>query len=548
LVRPALPRLALLALLARQARLAPIAAGLAAALAAGSASAAQPKDAQAEKALADAMDNDYLQTAFGKAEKKLRTAIEACGPAGCTPALKAKLYVALASVLAGGKKQLEDAREAFVEALTIDKDAKPDPDILSSEIAFVYEQARKQLKLDQPASAAQAVKHTPPAEQRVMTPVPIFIEVGPELAATAKRATVSYLAPGAPEWRSLLMKKIGERGFGMNVPCADLEAEGALRYHIIVTDESGAVLATAGTRGEPLATEMKKSIAGEPPHWPGFAPPEPCAKTEKAKAQQCIDDKECNTGFQCDAGVCVAKPPPGPEPKDDRRLNWITLSIVPDASLFSGESVCTEEVQARDHFVCLRQDGSRYRGTPTAGIANNVNLGFTFSSLRATLGFDRVILDNFTAGLRAGAALAGPSHESVSFFRLHFEARAGYWFGPKPFESMGARPYVFLAGGAAQVNSKVEVEVLEDGDVCGAMNTADTASECTLASPDGVREPRTQKLSAYKQAGLGFLSVGGGIAYAPLPAVALNFAVRASVTLPVVTAVFSPEMGLSVGF
>jgi hypothetical protein len=494
------------------------------------------------------MENDYLQTAFGKAEKKLRTAIEACGAAGCTPALKAKLYVALASVLAGGKKQLEDAREAFVEALTIDKDAKPDPDILSSEIAFVYEQARKQLKLDQPA--AQAVKHTPPAEQRVMTPVPIFIEVGPELAATAKRATVSYLAPSAPEWRSLVMKKVGERGFGMNVPCADLEAEGRLRYHITVTDESGAVLATAGTRNDPLATEIKKTISGEPPHWPGFAPPEACAKTEKAKPQQCIDDKECNTGFRCDEGVCVVKPAVavGPEPKDDRRLNWITLSIAPDASLFSGESVCTEEVQERDHFVCLRQDESRYRGTPTAGIANNVNLGFTFSSLRATLGFDRVILDNFTAGLRAGAALAGPSHESVSFFRLHFEARAGYSFGSKPFEQLGARPYVFLAGGAAQVNSKVDVEVLEDGDVCGATNPADRSSECTRASPDGVKEPRTQKLAAYKQAGLGFISVGGGIAYAPLPAVALNLAVRASVTLPVVTAVFSPEVGLSVGF
>ncbi len=107
---------------------------VAAALALTSATAlsAAPKDGQAQKALVDAMDTEYLQTRFDKAEKKLRDAIDVCGASGCTPALKAKLYVALATVLAGGMKQLEDAREAFVEALKLDKNAKPDPDLTSS--------------------------------------------------------------------------------------------------------------------------------------------------------------------------------------------------------------------------------------------------------------------------------------------------------------------------------------------------------------------------------------------------------------------------------
>lgn len=110
--------------------------------------AAAPKDAQAEKAITQAMDVDYLETKFDQAEKRLRTAIEACGADKCTPSVKARALVALGVVLAGGKKQLEDAREAFVEALTLDKAAKPDEDMSSAEVKYAYENARKQLKLD----------------------------------------------------------------------------------------------------------------------------------------------------------------------------------------------------------------------------------------------------------------------------------------------------------------------------------------------------------------------------------------------------------------
>lgn len=521
----------------------------------GSALAAAPKDGQAEKALADAMDNEYLQTRFDKAEKKLKAAIDACGASGCTPALKAKLYVALATVLAGGMKQLEDAREAFVEALKLDKNAKPDPDLTSSEIAFAFEQAQKELKIGGAGSSGQGaasgdVKHSAPAEQKVKTPVPLFIELSPELAEKAKKAVVSYKGPDDSDFRSLIMKKVGERGYGMNVPCNDLENEGSLQYFITVTDESGAILGSAGSRSEPLTTAIKAKLSGDPPHWPGFAPPDTCSKDVLSRPQQCIDDRECSKGLMCSDGTCVPKPTDGTtKPKgDDRRLNRISLSIVPDLSLFSGDNVCNTSIQSRDHFVCLRPDETRYVGTPTSGVADNVNLGFLFSSLRATLGYDRVLIDNLTIGLRAGAAIVAPTAAEVSFFRVHIEGRAAYWIGNKPFEHMGARPFVFVSGGAAQYNSKVDVEVLEDGAACGAAKPDDFASPCTKASSDGTIEERTQTLSVYKQAGLGFISLGGGIEYAPTPAVAINLGLRVSLTVPVVTTVFSPEAGIAVGF
>ena len=110
------------------------------------------------------------------------------------------------------------------------------------------------------------------------------------------------------------------------------------------------------------------------------------------------------------------------------------------------------------------------------------------------------------------------------------------------------RPFFFVSGGVAQVDTKVSVQVLEDGHACGAPNPADTSSPCTSPSNDGVIEKRQQTLTVYKQNGLGFASLAFGVQFAPTAKVALHLAARGTVTFPVVTAVISPEGGLSVGF
>jgi hypothetical protein len=520
--------------------------------------AAAPKDAQAEKALKEALDVDYLETKFDRAEKKLRDAIDACGTDKCTPAVKARLYSALGVVLAGGKKQLEDAREAFVEALSIDKNEKPDPDVMSAEVSYAYEQARKQLKLDggaqpsgQPAPSGQGLTHSPPAEQRLDTPVPLYVQLASELLEDAKKVTVTYLAPGASDWKTLVLRKLGEQGFGINIPCTEIKAEGELKYFITVTDEQGAILTGVGSREQPLKTAIKQRIEGAPPSWPGFAPPDVCVKVESGP-KQCLDDKQCNEGFSCVSGECVAKKTEEPEQPAGPMRNWVSLSFGPDVSLFSGDNVCTPSEQEAQHFFCGRADGSRYLGAPTPGRGNNVKTGLALATLRVNLGYERLFLDNIVAGARVGFAFRTSSVEGAGFLPLHLELRGGYYIGKKPFEHLGARPFVFLAGGVAQVDTPVDVQVLEDGAKCGAQNPVDTNSPCTkvtdTVNPNRSPEPRTQTLKAYKQAGLGFISVGGGLQYAPLDRVALNISLRANITLPVVTFVLTPEIGVTVGF
>ncbi|WP_437308997.1 hypothetical protein [Sorangium sp. So ce388] len=519
-------------------------------LTAGAAAAqAPPRDAQAQAALNEAMGTDYLETRFDQAERKLRAAIDACGEAGCSPAVKARLFIALGTVLAQGRKELGDARDAFADALRIDPSARLDPGLVTPEGSFAFEQARAATGAGASAAAGAGLQMTPPPEQRVRTPVPLYVEVPADLLPSVKQVTVWYLPPGEDEYRPLVMKKLRGQGFGINVPCSALEKEGTLRYHVAAVDEEGAILASAGARDAPLATEIKARPAAAPPHWPGYAPPATCAAPEKERPRQCLDDRQCNGGLACVGGSCVARSASEApsEAAPDVRRNWVSLSFSPDVALLSGRDVCTVASQASDNFVCLRGDGTRYDGTPTPGVANDVNLGFALATLRVAIAYDRLLLDNLTVGGRVGFAAGGTSGGGASFLPLHLEARAQYFLAARPFEQLGARPFVLAAAGVAQVDAGVDVQVLEDAAACGA-NANDITSPCTRPGRSGRIEARQQTLAATRQAGQGFASVGAGIAYAPLDAVSLNLALRAGLTFPAVTAVLSPEVGLSLGF
>ena len=373
-----------------------------------------------------ALEEDYLETRFDDAEKRLRAAVQLCANSGgCDPAVRAELHAALGAVLAGGKKELDDARDEFVEGLKIDPKVQPDPGMLSTEVSFAFEQARKKLGLGD--------------------------------------------AKGKP--------------------------------------------GDAGKKG-PLKDEPRK-----------------------------IDPRPDETKDK------DAKDPDAPPPAEARK-NWLSLSFAPDISIVSGTNVCTAEGRKAGHYVCVRDDANRtgYAGTPTLDNGNNINTGLSLATLRLMLGYDRVLVDNLTVGARLGFAFNGATDGGASFIPVHAEARFGYWPGKNPFVGSGVRPYLMVSGGFAQIDTRVDVEVLEDGAACGAANPADLKSPCTRPSADGVVEKRVQTLAAYKQAGLGFGSLSFGVQFAPTARVALFLAVRGSITFPVVTGVFSPEAGLALGF
>lgn len=513
---------------------------------------AAPKDAQADKAHSRAMDELYLESKFDEAASALQKGIDACGASGCTPAKKARLYIDLGTVQAGGQGKGDEATASFVEALKLDKAAALDPDYIKKEIQKAYDDAKAKAggsgSSGSEPSDGGALTHEPHAEQKVNTPVPIHVVV-PENMKVG-RVVVRYIPTGLSETREKELEKAGQAYRG-NIPCDAVVEEGTLKYWISAESKDGTEVASAGNEATPLSTEIKKSIEGKPPRWPGFAPPSSCAK---GTGTQCVDDKDCGPDQTCSSSECIAKgdtTAPPDEKKGDLRRAWLSVWVAPNLAMVSGDNVCTDG-GSEGHFVCQREDGSKYAGTPTEGQANNVNFGFGVGPVALGLGFDYLVGTSVTVGGRLGFAFGGASGDDVSFFPVHVEARGAYYFTNNPFANTGVRPYVFLAAGAAQVDVPVDVEVVEDGEACGAENPEDFSSPCFAGDEDDDPYPyasaRIQTLKAYKQAGLGFAALGFGVAFAPADPVAIHVGLRGGITFPVLVPTVAPELAFAVGF
>jgi hypothetical protein len=277
---------------------------------------------------------------------------------------------------------------------------------------------------------------------------------------------------------------------------------------------------------------------------------------------QCVDTADCPDGEACSDFHCVRKSS-GTDDVDDvkdldddvpsgdkARKNWISVWFAPDLAMIQGTEVCSVAGQSNEKYVCLRGDDSRYSGMPTPGQGNNVNFGFGVGTMRVGLAYERVITEGLTLGARIGYAAGGTSSGGASFLPLHAEGRLGYTLGRDPFSGPGVRPWLFLAGGVAQVDVPVEVQVVENGEACGAAEPNNFSSPCTLPTSAGtdVPEERIQTLTAVKQAGLGFAGAGAGVSFVPVDLLAISLGMKFSITVPVVIPVLSPEVSIGLGF
>jgi hypothetical protein len=176
----------------------------------------------------------------------------------------------------------------------------------------------------------------------------------------------------------------------------------------------------------------------------------------------------------------------------------VGLHLIQDVALVSGTDVCSQSSQRDAGFACFGSDGSQYLGTPQPGVRNVIAGELTLATTRIALGADLKLADRVSLGLRVGYAIAGGSPDVTgrkSFLPFHAEARAAYWLSSA--YSTNVAPFLFAAGGLAQVDAKNTVTVVEDRSVSLPPN-----------------QPDTQDLDAYKKMGLLFAGAGMG-AYFP---------------------------------
>ena len=509
---------------------------------------AGPNDAAATKLAKEAIEADYLATNFGEAERKLRSAAAMCGEALCSPRVRARILHDLAIVLIVGLGRTEEGKKTFGAALKADPALTLEKTLTTPEVAQVFLAARAGGSGDAsspgaPASstpsaaAAGDMLHTPPLEQTPLTAVPIYVEL-PEGVSAAK-VVVRYKAFGAPEWKTLPLRRLGV-GYGGEVGCLDVgTATGELLYFVQATDAAGDVVAMSGTRTSPNKVVIRNAISGQAPHLPGARPPTQCADradcppglpgcpTDMSSAQTGLDANcECESGEVCNSARTCERAADTRRPKRFQ----LSLNTGPDVSLVGSEvDVCgTPQRLPPAQYTCIDQDGYAYNGVPQPGgpgTGNAVNGGPHLATTRLLVGLDYMLLDSVTLGARLGYAFGVAPGRSLA--RLHGVARAALWLGKASFSGMKVRPFFFVAGGIAQVDDKFEVPI----------------SETDLKR--GLYESQT--LTAWRQSGGAFVGGGGGIAIPTGEGHRFVAEVKLQVLFPNPGVAMAPSVGYALG-
>ncbi|MFO0758335.1 MAG: hypothetical protein U0359_17715 [Byssovorax sp.] len=548
--------------------------------------AAGEKDKDALKLFDDAINNDYLNAEIPKAITKLKDAIKLCGASNCTPQVVGKLHVGLGTMYGAGQNKLPEAQAEFELALKADPGAAVDSALTNPDLDKAFAAAKTAVAAGGAGGAAGAggaggtagagggkkpptsapsgdANHTPPPEQMVNTPVPIYLEPSEEVPLS--KVTLRYKPFGSKTYKSVELPKIG-KGFGGEIPCEDVTTTGDIKYFFALFDENGEAAGTLGSTKDPYKVTIKNEIEGDPPSLPGKKPPEQCKDTtpcppdfpgckEKDKTPpngdtgpkekrgdrgwgaSCEESIQCQEGLGCKEGTCqegAGDEKGGDDKKKKTKLNMVSVGFqLGGLAIGSRDNVCSPPAEGESaNYYCFTQtdppnqfDGVIAARTGTNGIQGGLG-GVDF---RMMAGYDRQFVQRIpiSAGLRVGYAFIGsPSPgdaptknvpKANSFLPLHLELRATYHPLGAAYEAKKLRPYIFLVPfGVAQVNASVPVTVCDSSAADASKNTCKTKKPSVQTSVD-----------AYQITGLNFFGIGGGGVYG----ITNNFGVSAEFKL-----------------
>lgn len=194
-----------------------------------------------------------------------------------------------------------------------------------------------------------------------------------------------------------------------------------------------------------------------------------------------------------------------PESSGGAVNNWFSLSFQQDTLLHRAANPACGAT-----YTCYDAKGAAWDGQVYPGVGNRTVGGLALAGRRLLLGYDRVFFHNLQLGLRGGVSLnAGPNAKSGP--RFHAEARAAVFFGGRPFERPGFRPYLAIAGGVAEVDSYLIVEYYRD--------------------ESSYRARAKRALYGWRRTGQGFVGPSLGFAYGFGAASALTLEARLMVML-----------------
>jgi hypothetical protein len=518
---------------------------------------ADPRTEGVARAAMKKAEGDYLAMNYGTGASRIEKAMKACGQNKCSASTRAALFRDLGT-MQYRKGDKDQAARNWAAAAQLQADIALNPAYDAPDLRKAFQAAAKGSGGgggggggsgggggDQPGGD---FTHTPATEQKVDTPLPIYVEGGAEGVV---RVVVKYKAPGMTTWKRFDLKKVGD-GWGGLVPCADVKA-GTLRYYIQGLDESKESAASNGDARHPYTVEIKDDISGDAPHLPSMKAPKSCHETSDcppdfpgcSKSGDSAGDSGDENG---DAGKDEGKD------KGPFKRVWIGVSGTIDfQSMPAGKDLCHLDSNALPansaNVYCTNKDGTDFpffpRTDPRAqaqnqalvpGQAGSSNGGIQRGDMRVMLSFDYALNANMLVGARLGitlfkypgeAAYSDGRAWSLASSRLYLDARFTYLFGENALTKTIA-PMVFGGLGAASF------DVHTDSGVTIQVNST----------------PQSGVVSLWQTNGPFFFLLGGGIRASLSENLGATLAVRmngsfgANGFIPT----FGPEVGIVYGF
>ncbi len=485
-------------------------------------------------------DDDYLQSDFAKALRRLQTAERTCGEASCTAATHAALIRDI------GTMQFrlgtpEAAASSFRRAKKLDPTIALNPDYDAKDLREAWEAASP--AATQPTASGDFT-HRPATAQAASTPLPVYVETASDAIASV---VVKYKNDSMRSFRRAVLKKAGN-GWGGYIPCADV-VQGTLRYYVQGFDKDGELAATSGDPNRTFSVPIRESISGEPPALPGEPAPPKCTEKDVQalnldEGSRCKEDRQCKSGTCTSAGRCKAisafeqEEAAASGPRQIARF-WVGVSGSLDLTIPAGSNeVCAQTAGvSTSGYWCTTPDGTDYPTTAqnaalAQGRAGAPSSELTPGGVHITATIDYAATSNLLIGVRFGYVANAYSGQAASAAGktigtpIHAEVRGTWVFGDEPIARSGLAPYAFVAGGVARFDAPTTVMVAEKG----------------VAGDRAVR--------AWYVAGPAFGEVGGGARYAFSPRVA--FSTGIGLNLAVGPGAFgvtvAPEMTLQYGF
>ena len=203
---------------------------------------------------------EYRKLNFDEAQRLLDQALDLAAGAGLTQhPIRARTYVTLGVVSAGGLKRRDVAVRLFRKALQIQPEITLSPELATPDVQVAFDEAVRGLENEPKIERL-------PSELLVHEPVtagtrgdPITIAVTPDEALHAERVMLAYRAAGASAFSKIKMQKQSKIGVFEAIIPAPATSASDVAYYIEARDLDDKLVAS---RGSPIAPMVITPLAG----------------------------------------------------------------------------------------------------------------------------------------------------------------------------------------------------------------------------------------------------------------------------------------------